>query len=83
MTTFTVNVDDQQSEEVVKAFLDAIGIKYEIEKQKGGETERSSFSKKEQELYNRLEDALSDIKKWEIGELELNDARSFINGLSS
>lgn len=36
----------------------------------------------EQELFNRLKNALCEIKKWEKGEIELNDARSFINELS-
>lgn len=82
MTTFTVNVDDQQSEEVIKAFLDAMGLDYEIQIKNKVEHQNSTSTMEGQELFNRLKNALCEIKKWEKGEIELNDARSFINELS-
>ncbi|WP_028298020.1 hypothetical protein [Olivibacter sitiensis] len=82
MTTFTVNINDKQSEKVIKAFFDALNIPYQIQTGNVDEACRP-LNKKEQELFDRLKNSLSDIKKYEKGELELKDARIFLNEFSS
>jgi len=79
MTTFTVNVHDKRSEKAIKAFFEALQLPYEVQKTPEVSSSRP-LGKNEQELFNRLKNSFSDIKKWEKGELELNDARTFLNG---
>lgn len=57
-------------------------MEYEIHIKNEVNCQNSAPSREEQELFNRLKNALCEIKKWEKGEVELNDARTFINGLS-
>lgn len=80
MTTITVNVNDKKSEKAVKAFFEALQLPYEVHKVPKGSLSRP-LGKKEQEFFDRLKSSLSTIKKWEEGDLELNDARTFLNGL--
>ncbi len=80
MITFTVSVDDKKSEKVIKAFFDALEIRYNVDQAPADDLERP-LNKKEQQLFNRLKSSLNDIKKWEKGEMELSDARTFLNGL--
>ena len=39
-------------------------------------------SQEERELFDRLKKSLTHVKQWENGEIELNDARSFLNEIS-
>lgn len=79
MTTFTVIVEDPQSEKVLTAFLDALGIVYHAQNVIG---ESQFKTKEERELFDRLKKSLTHVKQWENGEIELNDARSFLNEIS-
>jgi hypothetical protein len=78
MTTFTIDIDDQKSEKAVKAFLDALELKYNVKHSKPSETK---LDKNSQKLYNGLKRSLQDIKKWESGEIELKDAKDLLNEL--
>ncbi len=62
----------------IKAFLDALGMDYEMHMNNNAKRQNSPSPMEEEELFNRLKNALSEIKKWENGEVELNDARAFI-----
>jgi hypothetical protein len=81
MTTFTINTDDKNAEKVLKAFLDALKLNYEIKKTEVAEHRVRPFNKKEKQIYESLKGSLTDIKKWEKGELELKDAKAFLNEL--
>lgn len=77
MTTFTVNTEDRKAEKAVKAFLDALELKYDINYSK----KTAKADKKSDKLYNGLKSSLQDIKKWENGEIELKDAKDLLNEL--
>lgn len=80
MTTITVNIKDKKSEKIVKAFFDALDIQYQV---KEIEDEKiRPLNEKEKELYSGLKRSLSDIKKWEDGDLDLKDAKTLFNELS-
>ena len=79
MTTVTVNIDNEKSEKVVLAVLEALGLSYKTEATDSGRP----LNKKEQQLFDRLASSFSDIKKWEKGELSLKDAKAFLNEVSS
>jgi len=74
MATFTVSTEDKKSEKVLKAFLNALELNYEIKNAEKAETKTRPFNKKEKQLYESLKNTFIDIKKWEKGELEFKDA---------
>ncbi|WP_295651989.1 hypothetical protein [uncultured Mucilaginibacter sp.] len=78
MTTFTIDIEDQQAEKAVKAFLDALELKYAVNY---SGTSGKALDKKSQKLYNGLKSSLQDIKKWENGEIELKNAKDLLNEL--
>jgi chemotaxis regulatin CheY-phosphate phosphatase CheZ len=78
MTTFTIDTEDQHAEKAIKAFLDALELKYAV---KHTDTSNKTLDKKSQKLYNGLKSSLQDIKKWENGEIELKDAKDLLNEL--
>lgn len=78
MTTFTVNIEDKRSEKAIKAFLDALELKYDVAY---SDKTESSPDKKSQRIYEGLKRSLNDIRKWENGELELKDAKDMLNEL--
>lgn len=77
MTTITVNVNNKKSEKAIKALFEALQLPYEVHK---NDVSLRSLTKDELVLFDRLKDSLSSIKKWEEGDLELNDARTFLRG---
>ena len=81
MTTITVNVNDKKSEKAIKAFFEALQLPYEVHKTSKSVSSRQ-LNKAEQALFDRLKSSLSDIRRWEEGDLELNDTKTFLNGLS-
>ncbi len=81
MATFMVSTDDKKSEKVLKAFLNALELNYEIKSKDEVEPKVRPFKKKEKQIYESLKGSLTDIKKWKKGELELKDAKAFLNGL--
>jgi len=81
MATFMVSTDDKKSEKVLKAFLNALELNYEIKSKDEVEPKVRPFNKKEKQIYESLKGSLTDIKKWEKGELELKDAKAFLNEL--
>ncbi len=81
MATFMVSTDDKKSEKVLKAFLNALELNYEIKSKDEVEPKVRPFNKKEKQIYESLKSSLTDIKKWERGELELKSAKDLLNEL--
>ncbi len=81
MATFTINTEDKKSEKVLKAFLKALELNYEIKSKDEVEPKVRPFNKKEKQIYESLKSSLTDIKKWERGELELKSAKDLLNEL--
>ncbi len=81
MATFMVSTDDKKSEKVLKAFLNALELNYEIKSKDEVEPKVRPFNKKEKQIYESLKSSLTDIKKWERGELGLKSAKDLLNEL--
>ena len=81
MATFMVSTDNKKSEKVLKAFLNALELNYEIKGKDEVEPKVLAFNKKEKQIFESLKGSLTDIKKWERGELELKSAKDLLNEL--
>lgn len=81
MAIFVVSTDDKKSEKVLKAFLNALEIDYKIEDKDEVEQQSRPLNKKEKQIFESLKGSLIDIKKWEKGELEFKDAKTFLDEL--
>ncbi len=62
MATFMVSTDDKKSEKVLKAFLNALELNYEIKSKDEVEPKVRPFNKKEKQIYESLKSSLTDIK---------------------
>ena len=76
MATIIINADDK-SEKVLKAFLNALEIDYQVKK----EVKTRPLNKKEKQIFESLKGSLIDIKRWERGEIEFKNAEDFLNEL--
>lgn len=81
MATFTINTEDKKSEKALKAILKALEIDYEVKSKDEVEPKVRPLNKKEKQIYESLKGSLTDIEKWKKGELELKDAKSFLDEL--
>lgn len=81
MATFMVSTEDKKSEKVLKAFLNALKLDYQIQKSDKVESKPRPLNKKEKQVFEALKGSLIDIKRWEKGEIELKNARDFLDEL--
>lgn len=81
MATFMVSTDDKKSEKVLKAFLNALELDYEVKSKDEAEPKSRPFNKKEKQIFESLKNTFLDIKKWEKGELEFKDAKTLLDEL--
>jgi hypothetical protein len=77
MTTLTVNIDNKKSEKAVKAVLDALGLSYSV----GADSKRRPLNKAEKAVYEQLKGSLEQIKLYQEGKIELQDAKEWLNEL--
>ncbi len=81
MATFMVSTENKKSEKALKAFLNALEINYKIENKDKSEAESRPLNKKEKQIFESLKNTFIDVKKWERGELEFKDAKTFLDEL--
>ncbi|CAN5141769.1 hypothetical protein BH09BAC6_BH09BAC6_31630 [soil metagenome] len=70
MTTITVNVDNDKDLPVLKEILNRFGLNYKIDKE--------AASRPEERLYKKLKTSFKEIKAWEAGTADLQDAKAAI-----
>lgn len=81
MATFMVSTDDKKSEKVLKAFLNALELDYEVKSKDEAEPKSRPFNKKEKQIFESLKGSFTEIKKWERGEINLKSAKDLLNEL--
>ncbi len=81
MATFVVSTDDEKSEKALKAFLNALEIDYKIEDKDEMEQQSPPLNKKEKQIFESLKGSLIDIERWEKGEIEFKNAKTFLDEL--
>ncbi|WP_299284333.1 hypothetical protein [uncultured Mucilaginibacter sp.] len=81
MTTFTINTEDKKSEKALKAILKALDIDYHVQSSGDAVSKPRPLNKKEKQIFESLKGSLTDIKRWERGEIELKNARDLLNEL--
>jgi hypothetical protein len=74
MTTLAVNIDEKKSKKAVDAALDTC-----IESAPGDQ--KRQLNKMEQRIYNNLKKSLKEIKLYQQGKIELQDAKQLLNKL--
>lgn len=79
MTTLTINIDNKKSEKAVKAFLDALGLSYNVDATI--DKAQRPLNKAEQRVYKNLKNSFEQIKLHQEGKIELRDARELLNEL--
>ena len=77
MVTMNIHIDDKKSEKVIKAVLDALNVRYDIE----DSSSSSELSKEEKAIYKRLQTSLDQIKQHQSGQIELRDATELLDEL--
>jgi len=78
MTTLTVNINNNKTENAIKAVLDAFGLDYT---EQHPDTANRALSKSEQAIFNRLKKSAAEIKLYQEGKIKLQDATEFLNEL--
>ena len=76
MTTITVDIQNDSDLPVLKEILNRFGLNYKI----SGTPE---MSKEEAKLYKKLKKSFSEIKDWEAGKINLQDAREALKELEA
>ncbi len=76
MTTLTVNIDNKKTEKAVKAVLEALGLKYNVEQD--AKPAQRPLNKAEKRIYNNLKRSFEQIKLHKEGKIELQDARTML-----
>lgn len=82
MTRLTVNIDNSDSEKVILAVVEALGLKYEVEHAETLPYAEKSLNKAELALYNRLKKSLKQIKLHQDGKIELKTIEEVLAELS-
>jgi len=80
MATLHIDIDNKKSQQVVLAVVEALGLHYRIVDNKEGADVK--LSKKEEEVYNRLKDSISEIKQHQAGKLQLQTIDEFLAEIS-
>ena len=76
MTTLTVDIDNEKDLPVIKEFLTRFGLNYKV-------SEGPLLNKSEDKLYKKLKKSIAEIKDWEAGKINLQDAKEAVKEIEA
>jgi len=76
MTTLTVNIDNEKDLPVLKEILTRFGLNYKIDKTTG-------LNKDGDRLLKKLKGSFTEIKAWEAGQTNLQNAKEAITQIEA
>ena len=82
MSRLTVDIDNNKSEQVVVAVLQALGLKYEFDNAGVNDGIERPLNKAELAFYKRLKKSFEDIKLHQEGKLQLKTIEEVLAELS-
>jgi len=80
MTRLTVNIDNNKSEKVILAVIQALGLSYEVEPVEA--TTDKPLNKAELAMYKRLKKSFEQIKQHQDGKIKLKTIEEVLAELS-
>ena len=76
MTTLTVDIDNEKDLPVIAEILTRFGLNYKV-------SEGPLLNKSEDKLYKKLKKSFAEIKDWEAGKIQLQDAKTAVKEIEA